>query len=74
SEPTEEDRAERRFDKEGFIDLPWLQSILPDNNADFYFCGPVPFMKNVYQALKDWGVPEERIHFEFFGPKGSLSE
>ncbi|BCJ87251.1 NO-inducible flavohemoprotein [Effusibacillus dendaii] len=72
--PTKQDRIAKNFDKEGFIDLQWLKSILPNNEADFYFCGPVPFMKAVYRALKEWGVPEERIHFEFFGPAGSLEE
>ncbi|MBB6444231.1 NO-inducible flavohemoprotein [Bacillus benzoevorans] len=74
SEPTEEDIAANGFDKEGFIDLPWLQSILPDNQAEFYFCGPVPFMKAIYRSLKEWGVPAENIHFEFFGPAGQLEE
>jgi len=58
-------------DKTGFIDLPWLQTVT-DSNADFYFCGPTPFMQAVNRALKQWGVPEERIHFEFFGPADSL--
>lgn len=58
-------------DKTGFIDLPWLQSVA-DSNADFYFCGPAPFMQAVNRALKQWGVPAERIHFEFFGPADSL--
>lgn len=58
-------------DKTGFIDLPWLQSVT-DSNADFYFCGPAPFMQAVNRALKQWGVPAERIHFEFFGPADSL--
>ncbi|MEJ8546115.1 NO-inducible flavohemoprotein [Brevibacillus borstelensis] len=74
SEPTEEDRECGGFDKEGYIDLPWLQAQLSDNQADFYFCGPVPFMKSVYRALKEWGVPDERIHYEFFGPMGSLMD
>ncbi|USG65865.1 NO-inducible flavohemoprotein [Brevibacillus ruminantium] len=74
SEPTEADRTHGSYDREGFIDLPWLQSVLPDQHAEFYFCGPVPFMKGVYRALREWGVPEERIHFEFFGPMGSLVE
>lgn len=74
SEPTEEDRKLGGFDKEGHVDLPLLQSLLPDNRADFYFCGPVPFMKTVYRALQEWGVPHERIHYEFFGPMGSLNE
>ncbi|MGN8648295.1 NO-inducible flavohemoprotein [Gracilibacillus sp. HCP3S3_G5_1] len=59
-------------DKIGFIDLAWLQSVVPTNQASFYFCGPEPFMKTVYQLLKDWEVDEEDIYYEFFGPKGDL--
>ncbi|MFY0544698.1 NO-inducible flavohemoprotein [Brevibacillus sp. H7] len=73
SEPTDEDKANRQYDKEGYIDLTWLQSVA-DKQADFYFCGPVPFMKSVHRALKEWGVPQERIHYEFFGPLASLEE
>ncbi|MBY0098154.1 NO-inducible flavohemoprotein [Mesobacillus maritimus] len=72
SEPTAEDRAAKNFDKEGFIDLEWLKSIVPSNQADFYFCGPLPFMQVVYRALNEWGVPAENIHFEFFGPASQL--
>ncbi|MDU2243096.1 MAG: NO-inducible flavohemoprotein [Paenibacillus sp.] len=60
-------------DKTGYIDLPWLKSVAAAG-SDFYFCGPVPFMKAVRRALKDWGVPDERIHFEFFGPADSLED
>lgn len=70
--PTEQDRSEQRFDKEGYMDLDFLTTVLPDNKADFYFCGPVPFMKAVHQALRSWGVSEPNIHFEFFGPKDTL--
>lgn len=72
--PTDKDRQNQSFDKEGLIDLNWLQTILDSNQADFYFCGPVPFMKTIYQSLKKWEVPEERIHFEFFGPMGDLNQ
>jgi len=72
--PTDEDRAEANYDKEGLITLEWLQSVVPSNEADFYFCGPIPFMKAVNAALKEWGVPAERVHYEFFGPAGSLDE
>ena len=71
-QPTPEDREAKNYHKEGFITLPWLQEILPSPQADFYFCGPVPFMKAINKALKEWGVPEEHRHFEFFGPAGSL--
>ena len=74
SQPTEQDRAAKNFDKEGFVDLDWLKSILPTNQADFYFCGPTPFMKVVNSALKEWGVAAENIHFEFFGPASELED
>ncbi|EKN64609.1 hypothetical protein [Schinkia azotoformans] len=25
-------------------------------------------------ALKEWGVPTDRIHFEFFGPAADIEE
>ncbi|WP_226035274.1 NO-inducible flavohemoprotein [Aquibacillus saliphilus] len=61
-----------QFDKEGYIDLAWLKSILPTNDASFYFCGPEGFMKAINRALKEWNVDEQDVHFEFFGPAGSL--
>jgi nitric oxide dioxygenase len=70
--PTEEDRKNKNYSKEGYIDLNWLQSVLSSNKGDFYFCGPVSFMKAIYGALKLWNVPEENIHYEFFGPSGKL--
>ncbi|KGP74538.1 NO-inducible flavohemoprotein [Pontibacillus yanchengensis] len=72
SEPTAQDRADDRFDREGFIEKEWLQGILEDNQKDFYFCGPVPFMKVVNNALKEWGVPAERRQFEAFSPVSTI--
>ncbi|WP_025950606.1 NO-inducible flavohemoprotein [Geobacillus thermocatenulatus] len=72
--PSDEDRRHPHFGKEGRIDLAWMQSVIPTKDADFYFCGPVPFMKTVYRALKQWGVSEEHIHYEFFGPAGDLTK
>ncbi len=59
-------------DKTGFVDLAFLQSILPHKEASFYFCGPTPFMRTVNQALTSWQVEPDHIYYEFFGPKGSL--
>lgn len=64
--------ADDKCDKSGYIDASWLSTIAP-LHSDFYFCGPVPFMKAIYQALHEMNVPEENIHYEFFGPAGSLS-
>jgi len=70
--PTDRDRTQITFHKEGYIDLTWLQNVVPTREAAFYFCGPTPFMKAINGALQTWGVPEADIHYEFFGPAGSL--
>lgn len=71
--PTEEDRQNGSFDFEGYVSKDWLKENVQMKEADFYFCGPTPFMKAIYRSLKELGVKEERIHFEFFGPKGDLA-
>ena len=72
--PTEEDRINNRFDVEGYVTRDWLKEKVNTKVADFYFCGPVPFMKAINRSLKEIGVTEDRIHFEFFGPMGNLEE
>jgi nitric oxide dioxygenase len=72
--PTPQDREQASFDVEGYITKDWLKENIDLKEADFFFCGPVPFMKYVNSALKELGVPAERIHYEFFGPKGDLGE
>lgn len=66
--PTERDKAERRFDSEGFVSREILQSLLPIDDYEFYLCGPPPFMQAVYGILRGLGVPKQRIAYEFFGP------
>lgn len=73
--PTEDDRRHGSFDKEAYIDRDWLQSIVPSasaKHAQFYFCGPVPFMKAIYSSLITMGVQDNHIHYEFFGPALTL--
>lgn len=72
--PTEEDRCNHLFNIEGFVTKEWIEKNVPVKNADFYFCGPVPFMKAINRFLKELGVGDEQIHFEFFGPMDSLEE
>ena len=72
--PTEDDRKNNTFDVEGYVTQEWLVKNIPTVEADFYFCGPTPFMKSINSSLKNLGVTEDRINFEFFGPKGSLEE
>lgn len=69
--PEKED--EDSYDKKGYIDYEWLASVLPTNDAAYYFCGPKGFMQVAYRNLKQFGVAEEDIHFEFFGPAQEIS-
>ena len=66
--PTATDRAGARHHHEGVITRDLLQQILPLDDYDVYMCGPPPFMKAVYPALRSLGVPKARIAYEFFGP------
>lgn len=56
----------------GFIDAELIESFLPGRDADYYFCGPQPFMVGIYQQLLVWGLPASQVRFEFFGPRQEL--
>ena len=56
----------------GTIGLDLLRNLTPYREAEFYFCGPTPFMQNICFLLRELGVDDSRMHFEFFGPKQEL--
>ncbi len=56
----------------GFIKPEFLESVIENRNADYYFCGPKPFMLEIYACLQAWNIPLAQIHFEFFGPRQEL--
>lgn len=57
-------------DATGPLTAELLQSLVGDDakKAHYYFCGPPAFMVAVRRILRDWGVPAEQVHYEFFGP------
>ncbi len=73
SDPLPEDRASRHCDSVGCVDKEFLTRSTPYQQATYYFCGPKPFMQSIYTALKELGVEEDRIHFEFFGPRQDIT-
>jgi len=73
SAPLEEDVTQKRCDSVGFVDGQLLDEHLPEGPADIYFCGPKPFMANLYRELKKRGVDEQSIRFEFFGPRQDIT-
>ena len=72
SRPEAADRAARRFDSEGLIDLELISELIPSLDADYYVCGPAPFMVAVLGLLEKAGVPASQLHHEFFGPASAL--
>ncbi|MGL4336835.1 MAG: FAD-binding oxidoreductase [Turicibacter sp.] len=65
SNPLETDEQSVHYDELGFISLEWLKQNMP-LNADYYFCGPPPFMLALEKNLLALGVAKECIHFEYF--------
>ena len=68
SEPTEMCRQGVDYDVEGFVSVDIMKAVLRARNYEFYVCGPPPMMTMVMEGLAQWGVPEEDIMSEAFGP------
>ncbi|WP_016854095.1 NO-inducible flavohemoprotein [Halomonas smyrnensis] len=55
----------------GRVDRDLLARYLPEG-ARCYFVGPRGFMSAVDRCLKELGIPDERRHYEHFGPARAL--
>lgn len=55
------------YDHEGFVDLRRVADNILVADADYYVCGPIPFMRMQVETLRALGVRETRIHYEVFG-------
>lgn len=71
--PLPDDLRKRRCDSTGIVDIAFLREYLPTKRARFYFCGPKPFMVGLYHGLKNWGVEESQLYYEFFGPRQDIA-
>lgn len=70
--PRPQDAPGTTFDLAGLIDGEWLVANTPVHEADYYLCGPRPFLRALVSALSLAGVAADRIHYEFFGPADEL--
>ncbi|ETI64569.1 MAG: NO-inducible flavohemoprotein [Sphingobium sp.] len=62
----------RDYDVAGIITDEWLVANTPVAQAEYFICGPRPFLRHAVSALSLAGVPASRIHYEFFGPADEL--
>ncbi|HUO71761.1 MAG TPA: MOSC and FAD-binding oxidoreductase domain-containing protein [Solirubrobacteraceae bacterium] len=69
SQPGPEDRG---FDIAGRLTGEVLEQAGVPPDADFYLCGPGPFMRDVAAALTARGAAPERISTEVFGPAAAI--
>src|SRR5208282_5981813 len=71
-----EDRAGEHYDHAERVSIDLLKRIVPGESAHFYLCGPPPMMQSLVEGFHGWGVDDNRIHYEAFGPasiKGAAS-
>lgn len=68
SKPRASDVLNVDYQYAGRVCLDLLKTTLPSNNYDFFVCGPAPMMESMAKSIKAWGVPENRLHTEAFGP------
>ena len=54
----------------GRLNLKALPPQLLPRDADYYLCGPIPFMQQQNAALIELGIAPDRIHSEAFGTGG----
>jgi nitric oxide dioxygenase len=67
-EPAAGDVQGEDYDYPGLVDLTKIADAVVLSNADYYICGPIPFMRMQHDALVRMGVKESHIHYEVFGP------
>lgn len=68
SRPLPGDTQGTDYDTRGRVDAALLQSLIAGRDADYYLCGPIPFMASIQRQLEDIGVSATRIRTETFGP------
>jgi ferredoxin-NADP reductase/MOSC domain-containing protein YiiM/ferredoxin len=61
-------RRDRHFDVAGRLTATVLADAGVPTAADFYLCGPGPFMHDIAAALTARGVAADRVSMEVFGP------
>ena len=68
SNPRSDDVEGKDFHHSRRVSVDLFKQVLPSNNYDFYICGPPPMLDSLISGLEEWGVPQDKIHFEKFGP------
>jgi len=68
SKPLSSEAKDKDYHHEGRVTVDLLKQLLPSNNYEYFLCGPGAFMESITEDLRSWGVPDDWVHFEAFGP------
>ncbi|MBE6049695.1 MAG: oxidoreductase [Clostridium sp.] len=71
--PEDSEKCGVHYDVKGRMTKEWIEENLP-KDGEYYFCGPVPFMKSLYHNLIDIGITKEQINYELFGPGADITK
>lgn len=69
--PMDFEKESHDYDLKGRINKEWMEENLP-KDGEYYFCGPVQFMKSIYENLKSMGIKEGEINYEMFDSKEKI--
>lgn len=68
SDPSGDDVQGKDYDHAERVSVELFKRVLPSNNFEYLMCGPPPMMESLINDLREWGVPEQDIKRESFGP------
>ncbi len=68
SAPNESDTKGVDYQHNTRVSISLLRATLKLMRYQFYVCGPRPMMESLIPDLEDWGVNDDDIYYESFGP------
>ena len=68
SDPSPEDVHRQDYQVKGHVSVDLIKQLLPHSDCQFFLCGPPAFMQSLGEGLESWGVPEDQVKSEAFGP------
>ena len=74
SKPREHEVQGVDYEVPGHVTIDLLKQILPSPDCQVYLCGPPAFMESLSDGLDAWGVCDDRIFSEAFGPAKRKSQ
>lgn len=66
SQPLPEDVMGQDFDYKGRIDADVVRNTVPELDAEYFICGPSPFLTSMVDLLSELGVHDSQVHIEEF--------